>query len=70
MGKVQAQALLLIASDLATKSIAAALFVAPSTVSNYRTKGYAALGIHSKKELCELLEREAGFTRRAPREAE
>lgn len=59
--KLQSEVALLTAHGFDLSHIAEALYLSTATVSNYRTKVYRALGVHSRRELVELLEREAGF---------
>lgn len=58
---LQAKVALLTARGFTQGSIAKSLCISSSTVSEYRTRAYKALGIHSKDQLAELLTAEAGL---------
>lgn len=62
LGEVQAKVALLTVMGLDLSHIADALIVSKSTVSNYRAKVYAALGVHGRAALRELLSKECEFT--------
>lgn len=60
LGELQARVVCRIAEGAPAASIVGELHVAPGTVSGYRAQAYALLGVHSQRELAELLEREVG----------
>lgn len=41
--------------------VAEALAISPSTVATYRAQGYELLGVHSSRQLADLLARDVGF---------
>ena len=60
LSELQARVVCRIAEGAPAASIVSELHVAPGTVSGYRAQAYALLGVHSQRELAELLEREVG----------
>lgn len=60
-GELQAHVLLKIALGLSTPEVCEALHVAPGTVNAYRAQGYELLGVHSSRQLADLLARDVGF---------
>lgn len=60
-GELQAHVLLKIALGLSTPEVCEALHVAAGTVNAYRAQGYELLGIHSSRQLADLLARDVGF---------
>lgn len=60
-GELQARVLAEIALGRATPEICESLHVARGTVSAYRAQGYERLGVHSSRELADLLARDVGF---------
>ena len=60
LSELQARVVCRIAEGAPAASIVSELHVAPGTVSGYRAQAYALLGVHSRRELAELLEREVG----------
>ena len=60
-GELQAHVLLKIALGLSTPEVCEALHVAAGTVNAYRAQGYELLGIHSSRQLVDLLARDVGF---------
>lgn len=61
VGELQAHVLLKIALGLSTPEVCEALHVAAGTVNAYRAQGYELLGIHSSRQLADLLARDVGF---------
>lgn len=61
LSELRAKICLLTAYGFDSAAIADALFVSTSTVSNYRSKAYADLGVCGKEEMVALLRRDAGF---------
>ncbi len=61
LGRLQAKIALLTAYGLSRDQISEALYASVSTVSNYRSSAYKALGVKGGRELAELLQRDAGF---------
>lgn len=59
-GELQAQVLLAIARGAGAAAICRELHVARGTVNAYRAQGYELLGVHSRRELAGLLERDTG----------
>ena len=59
-GEMQAQALLRIAQGGTAAQIAEELHIARGTVNAYRARGYQLLGVHSARELTQLLARDTG----------
>ena len=59
-GELQAHVLLKIALGLSTPEVCEALHVAPGTVNAYRAQGYELLGVHTSRQLADLLARDAG----------
>ena len=60
-GELQAHVLLKIALGLSTPEVCEALHVAPGTVNAYRAQGYELLGVHTSRQLADLLARDVGF---------
>lgn len=60
-GELQARVLVEIALGRSAPEICEALHVARGTVSAYRAQGYERLGVHSSRELADLLARDVGF---------
>ena len=60
-GELQARVLTQIALGRATPEICEALHVARGTVNAYRAQGYELLGVHSSRELADLLVRDVGL---------
>lgn len=60
-GELQAHVLLKIALGLSAPEVCEALHVAPGTVNAYRAQGYELLGVHSSRQLADLLARDVGF---------
>lgn len=60
-GELQAHVLLKIALGLSTPEVCEVLHVAAGTVNAYRAQGYELLGIHSSRQLADLLARDVGF---------
>ena len=59
-GELQAHVLLKIALGLSTPEVCEALHVAPGTVNAYRAQGYELLGVHTSRQLADLLARDVG----------
>lgn len=59
-GELQAHVLLKIALGLSTPEVCEALHVAPGTVNAYRAQGYELLGVHTSRQLAELLAKDVG----------
>ena len=57
---LQARALARIAQGRTTEEICRELNVARGTVNAYRARGYTLLGIHTRRELAELLQHDTG----------
>lgn len=60
-GELQARVLVEIALGRSAPEICESLHVARGTVSAYRAQGYERLGVHSSRELADLLARDVGF---------
>lgn len=60
LGELEARVVTWIASGAGTQLICSRLHVAPGTVNAYRARAYARLGVHSSRELAELLARDVG----------
>lgn len=60
-GELQARVLTEIALGRSTPEICEVLAVARGTVNAYRAQGYDLLGVHSSRELADLLARDVGF---------
>lgn len=60
-GELQAHVLLKIALGLSTPEVCEALHVAAGTVNAYRAQGYELLGVHSSRQLADLLARDVGY---------
>ena len=60
LGELEARVVTWIASGAGTQLICSQLHVAPGTVNAYRARAYARLGVHSSRELAELLARDVG----------
>lgn len=60
-GELQAHVLLKIALGLSTPEVCEALHVAPGTVNAYRAQGYELLGVHTSRQLADLLARDVGL---------
>ena len=58
LGELEARVVTLIASGAGTQLICERLHVAPGTVNAYRARAYTRLGVHSSRELAELLARD------------
>ncbi len=59
-GELQAHVLLKIALGLSAPEVCEALHVAAGTVNAYRAQGYELLGVHSSRQLADLLARDVG----------
>lgn len=60
-GELQARVLVEIALGRSAPEICESLHVARGTVNAYRAQGYERLGVHSSRELADLLARDVGF---------
>lgn len=60
-GELQAHVLVKIALGLSTPEVCEALHVAPGTVNAYRAQGYELLGVHTSRQLAELLAKDVGY---------
>lgn len=60
-GELQAHVLFKIALGLSTPEVCEALHVAPGTVNAYRAQGYELLGVHTSRQLADLLARDVGL---------
>lgn len=60
LGELESRVVTWIASGAGTQLICGRLHVAPGTVNAYRARAYARLGVHSSRELAELLARDVG----------
>lgn len=60
LGELEARVVTWVASGAGTPLICERLHVAPGTVSAYRARAYARLGVHSSRELAELLAHDVG----------
>ena len=60
LGELEARVVTWIASGAGTQLICNRLHVAPGTVNAYRARAYTRLGVHSSRELAELLARDVG----------
>lgn len=63
LGKTEAKVVLMTARGATRAEICSSLFISPGTVNSHRAHGYAQLGVHSRDELAQLLERDAGLLR-------
>lgn len=62
LSELKAKVCLLTAYGFDAQTIADALFVSASTVSNYRSKSYESLGVYGREGLTSLLKHDAGFS--------
>ena len=69
LGELEAHVVTLIASGAGTQLICDQLHVAPGTVNAYRARAYTRLGVHSSRELAELLARDVGVVPSAGKNA-
>ena len=69
LGELEARVVTWIASGAGTQLICNQLHVAPGTVNAYRARAYARLGVHSSRELAELLARDVGVVPSAGKNA-
>ena len=69
LGELEARVVTRIASGAGTQLICSQLHVAPGTVNAYRARAYARLGVHSSRELAELLARDVGVVPSAGKNA-
>ena len=60
-GELQAHVLVKIALGLSTPEVCEVLHVAPGTVIAYRAQGYELLGVHTSRQLSDLLAKDVGF---------
>ena len=60
LGELEARVVTWIASGAGTQLICSRLHVASGTVNAYRARAYTRLGVHSSRELAELLARDVG----------
>lgn len=60
-GELQARVLVKIALGLSTPEVCEALHVAPGTVNAYRAQGYELLGLHTSRQLADLLAKDVGL---------
>ena len=60
LGELESRVVTWIASGAGTRLICDRLHVASGTVNAYRARAYARLGVHSSRELAELLARDVG----------
>ncbi len=60
-GELQAHVLVKIALGLSTPEVCEALHVAPGTVNAYRAQGYDLLGLHTSRQLADLLAKDVGL---------
>ena len=60
LGELESRVVTWIAGGAGTQLICSQLHVAPGTVNAYRARAYARLGVHSSRELAELLARDVG----------
>ena len=60
LGELEARVVTWIASGAGTQLICDRLHVAPGTVNAYRARAYTRLGVHSSRELAELLAHDVG----------
>ena len=60
-GELQAHVLVKIALGLSTPEVCEVLHVALGTVNAYRAQGYDLLGVHTSRQLADLLARDVGF---------
>ena len=60
LGELEARVMTWIASGAGTQLICSRLHVASGTVNAYRARAYTRLGVHSSRELAELLARDVG----------
>ena len=60
-GELQAHVLVKIALGLSTPEVCEVLHVAPGTVNAYRAQGYELLGVHTSRQLADLLAKDVGF---------
>lgn len=60
-GELQAHVLVKIALGLSAPEVCEALHVAPGTVNAYRAQGYELLGVHTSRQLADLLARDVGL---------
>ena len=60
-GELQARVLTEIALGRSTPEVCENLNVARGTVNAYRAQGYELLGVHSSRELADLLARDVGY---------
>lgn len=60
-GELQAHVLVKIALGLSTPEVCEVLHVAPGTVNAYRAQGYELLGVHTSRQLADLLVKDVGF---------
>ena len=69
LGELEARVVTWIASGAGTQLICDQLHVAPGTVNAYRARAYTRLGVHSSRELAELLARDVGVVPSAGKNA-
>ena len=60
-GELQAHVLVKIALGLSTPEVCEVLHVAPGTVNAYRAQGYELLGVHTSRQLSDLLAKDVWF---------
>ena len=60
-GELQAHVLVKIALGLSAPEVCEALHVAPGTVNAYRAQGYELLGLHTSRQLADLLAKDVGL---------
>ena len=60
-GELQEHVLVKIALGLSTPEVCEVLHVAPGTVNAYRAQGYELLGVHTSRQLADLLAKDVGF---------
>ena len=60
-GELQAHVLVKIALGLSAPEVCEALHVAPGTVNAYRAQGYGLLGLHTSRQLADLLAKDVGL---------
>ena len=68
LGELEARVVTWIASGAGTQLICSRLHVASGTVNAYRARAYTRLGVHSSRELAELLARDVGVVPSAGKE--
>ena len=69
LGELESRVVTWIASGAGTQLICSQLHVAPGTVNAYRARAYARLGVHSSRELAELLAHDVGVVPSAGKRA-